>query len=402
MQNIESKQPGVGVVLTIIGLDASGIGLTLPILPRLLSEVAHTTELGWRYGAFLSLYALMQFLFSPLLGMWSDKVGRRPVLLASLAGATVDYLFLALAPSLSLLFLGRAIAGITGASQAVASAYISDVTSEAQRARRFGQLSAFQGLGLIAGPLIGGFLGDLWVRGPFVAAATLNGITFCVTLFLLREPTRHHHAQQLETSLNPIKPFQWALSIPSLLPLLVIYVVFTLIGQVGASIWVIYGADQFSWTPFWIGVSIACFGLGHALAQAFIAGPIAERFGERFTLLLGVFADASASVALGFATRGWIAFALMPLFCLGGIGFPALQSLLTRQADAQNQGRLQGMLASLLSLTSIVGPLGISALYFASRARFPGMVWVAAASLYIIMLPPLINLSTKQRDAAPA
>ena len=402
MQNIEAKQPGVGVVLTIIGLDASGIGLTLPILPRLLSEVAHTTELGWRYGAFLSLYALMQFLFSPLLGIWSDKVGRRPVLLASLAGATVDYLFLALAPSLSLLFLGRAIAGITGASQAVASAYISDVTSEAQRARRFGQLSAFQGLGFIAGPLIGGFLGDLWVRGPFVAAATLNGITFCVTLFLLREPARHHHAQQLETSLNPIKPFQWALSIPSLLPLLLIYVVFTLIGQVGASIWVIYGADQFSWTPFWIGVSIACFGLGHALAQAFIAGPLAERFGERFALLLGVFADASASVALGFATRGWIAFALMPLFCLGGIGFPALQSLLTRQADAQNQGRLQGVLASLLSLTSIVGPLAISALYFASRARFPGLVWVAAASLYIIMLPPLINLSSKTHTATPA
>jgi MFS transporter, DHA1 family, tetracycline resistance protein len=402
VQNIEAKQPGVGVVLTIIGLDASGIGLTLPILPRLLSEVAHTTELGWRYGAFLSLYALMQFLFSPLLGIWSDKVGRRPVLLASLAGATIDYLFLALAPSLSLLFVGRAIAGITGASQAVASAYISDVTSEAQRARRFGQLSAFQGLGFIAGPLIGGFLGDLWVRGPFVAAAVLNGITFCVTLFLLREPARHHHAQQLETTLNPIKPFQWALSIPSLLPLLLIYMVFTLIGQVGASIWVIYGADQFSWTPFWIGVSIACFGLGHALAQAFIAGPLAERFGERFTLLLGVFADASASVALGFATRGWIAFALMPLFCLGGIGFPALQSLLTRQADAQNQGRLQGVLASLLSLTSIVGPLGISALYFASRARFPGLVWVAAASLYIIMLPPLINLSSKSHTATPA
>jgi DHA1 family tetracycline resistance protein-like MFS transporter len=402
VQNIEAKQPGVGVVLTIIGLDASGIGLTLPILPRLLSEVAHTTELGWRYGAFLSLYALMQFLFSPLLGIWSDKVGRRPVLLASLAGATIDYLFLALAPSLSLLFVGRAIAGITGASQAVASAYISDVTSEAQRARRFGQLSAFQGLGFIAGPLIGGFLGDLWVRGPFVAAAVLNGITFCVTLFLLREPARHHHAQQLETTLNPIKPFQWALSIPSLLPLLLIYMVFTLIGQVGASIWVIYGADQFSWTPFWIGVSIACFGLGHALAQAFIAGPLAERFGERFTLLLGVFADASASVALGFATRGWIAFALMPLFCLGGIGFPALQSLLTRQADAQNQGRLQGVLASLLSLTSIVGPLGISALYFASRARFPGLVWVAAASLYIIMLPPLINISSKSHTATPA
>lgn len=402
MRIIESKQPGVGVVLTIIGLDTSGVGLTLPILPRLLSEVAHTTELGWRYGAFLSLYALMQFLFSPVLGMWSDKVGRRPVLLGSLAGATIDYLFMALAPSLSLLFVGRAIAGLTGASQAVASAYISDVTSEAQRARRFGQLSAFQGLGFIAGPLLGGMLGDVWVRGPFVAAAILNGITFCVTFFLLREPTRHHHSDEQETSLNPIRPFQWALSIPSLLPLLLIYMVFTLIGQVGATLWVMYGADQFSWTPFWLGISIACFGLGHAVAQAFIAGPLSERFGERFTLLTGVFSDSVATVILAFATRGWIAFAIMPLFCMGGVGFPALQSLLTRQADARSQGRLQGVLASLLSLTAIIGPLGISTLYFASRARFPGLVWVAAASLYVITLPALLNLSAKPRGATAA
>jgi DHA1 family tetracycline resistance protein-like MFS transporter len=400
VQKIAKKPPGVGVVLTIIGLDASGIGLTLPILPRLLSEVAHTTELGWRYGAFLSLYALMQFMFSPILGMWSDKIGRRPVLLSSLAGATIDYLFMALAPSLSLLFVGRAISGLTGASQAVASAYISDVTSEAQRARRFGQLSAFQGLGFIGGPVLGGLLGEIWLRAPFIAAAVLNGVTFVITWFFLREPARHHQATEQESSLNPIKPFQWALTIPSLLPLLLIYMIFTLIGQVGGTIWVIYGSDQFAWTPFWIGISIAGFGLGHAIAQAFIAGPLAERCGERFTLLFGVFADAAASVALGFATQGWLAFCLLPLFCLGGVGFPALQSLLTRQADAHNQGRLQGVLASLLSLTSIVGPLAISAVYFASRDRFPGLVWVGAAAMYVVTLPALINLSAP-RSARP-
>jgi DHA1 family tetracycline resistance protein-like MFS transporter len=395
VQNIESKKPGVGVVLAIIGLDASGIGLTLPILPRLLSEVAHTNELGWRYGAFLSLYALMQFLFSPVLGMWSDRIGRRPVLLSSLAGATIDYLFMALAPSLLLLFVGRAIAGLTGASQAVASAYISDVTPDTQRARRFGQLSAFQGLGFIGGPVVGGLLGDVWLRGPFVAAAILNGITFFVTLLFLREPGRHHHPEAQEASFNPIKPFLWAMSIPSLLPLLLIYIVFALIGQVGGTIWVIYGADQFAWSPFWIGISIAAFGLGHAIAQAFVAGPAAERFGERFTLLAGVFSDSVASVLVGFARQGWMAFAVMPLFCLGGVGFPALQSLLTRQADAQSQGRLQGVLASLLSLASIVGPLAISALYYASRSRFPGLVWVAAAAMYVITLPSLFNLSAK-------
>ncbi len=135
----------------------------------------------------------MQFIFSPILGLWSDRIGRRPVLLFSLAGATIDYLLMALAPSLALLFLGRAIAGITGASLAVASAYIADVSSEGQRARRFGQLNAFQGLGFIAGPVIGGLLGDIWVRAPFLAAAALNGVTFLVTLLILREPQRHAH-----------------------------------------------------------------------------------------------------------------------------------------------------------------------------------------------------------------
>src|SRR5271154_192807 len=214
------RRGGIGVVLAIVALDFAGIGLTLPIIPRLLSDVAHTTDLGWRFGAFLSLYALMQFIFSPILGIWSDRIGRRPVLLFSLAGATVDYLFMALAPSLTLLFVGRAIAGITGASLAVASAYITDVSPEAQRARRFGQLNAFQGLGFIAGPVIGGLLGEIWVRAPFLAAAALNGVTFLLTLLILREPERHVQPAAEESFLNPLKPYQWAFSIPALLPLL--------------------------------------------------------------------------------------------------------------------------------------------------------------------------------------
>src|SRR5271169_94034 len=228
---VARKRGGLGVVLAIVALDSSGIGLTLPIIPRLLSEVLHTKDLGWRFGAFLSLYALMQFMFSPLLGAWSDRIGRRPVLLFSLAGATVDYLFMAMAPSLALLFVGRAIAGITGASLAVASAYVADVSTESQRARRFGQLNAFQGLGFIAGPVIGGLLGDIWVRAPFMAAAALNGVTFLVTLLILREPRRHFQPINEESFLNPLKPFHWAFSIPPLLPLLLIFVVFALIGQ---------------------------------------------------------------------------------------------------------------------------------------------------------------------------
>jgi len=403
MSIVEPKQRGgIGVVLAIVALDFAGIGLTLPIIPRLLSDVAHTSDLGWRFGAFLSLYALMQFIFSPILGVWSDRVGRRPVLLCSLAGAAVDYLFMAMAPSLGLLFVGRAIAGITGASQAVASAYIADVTPEADRARRFGQLNAVQGLGFIAGPLIGGLLGMLWIRAPFMAAAGLNGITFLVTLFVLREPPRHATAAGDVPFVNPLRTFQWAWSVPALLPLLTIFLVFTLVGQVGGTIWIIYGSDRYGWTPFWIGVSIACFGLLHAIAQAFVAGPLTERHGERFALAVGVITDSSASVLIAFATKGWMAFALMPLFGLGAVGLPALQSLLSGKVDPQKQGRLQGVLASITSLASIVGPLAISSLYFAYRASFPGLVWIAGAALYLLTVPVLFGLSANGHPAANA
>jgi DHA1 family tetracycline resistance protein-like MFS transporter len=394
-----SVRPTVGVLLTIVALDVAGIGLTLPIIPRLLAEVAHTGDLGWRFGAFLSLYALMQFGFSPILGSWSDRIGRRPVLLCSLAGATVDYLLMALAPWLALLFVGRAIAGITGASQAVASAYITDVTTEDERAHRFGLLNACQGLGFIAGPLLGGVLGEYWVRAPFIAAALLNAITFLVTLWVLREPPRVPTERPHTVPLNPFAAFRWAFSLPGLLSLLLIYIVISLIGQVGATIWIIYGTDRYGWSPFMLGLSLACFGLLHAFAQAFIAGPLTKRWGERAAILTGVITDGIASVLIAFASRGWMPFALMPLFCLGAVGLPALQSLLAKHVDGQSQGRLQGVLASLLSLTSIVAPVLISDVYFATRATFPGLVWLAGAALYLFTLPILFNLRRNSRLA---
>lgn len=368
----------------------------MPVLPGLLRTVGHVDDIGWSYGAFLSVYAAMQVVFSPLLGVLSDRFGRRPLLLLSLAGSMVDYLFMAFAPTLPLLFVGRILAGVTGASMAVASALMADMTEEDRRARGFGHLSAAFGIGFIAGPALGGVLGDLWLRAPFLAASALNGLNLALAFFLLPEPKRAGGESEMP-SLNPLAPLRWALSFPALLPLLGAFGVLSIVGEVGGTVWVLYVQDKFGWDLFTVGISLALFGLFHAGAQGFVAGPIAERWGEGRALLIAILADSVAYVSIAFAWQGWIAFALLPLFCLGGIGAPALQSVLTSRVGADHQGRLQGVLTSTTSLVSVGGPFAIATLYFHTRSFLPGLVWVAGAALYALCLPLLSASRTLAR-----
>jgi DHA1 family tetracycline resistance protein-like MFS transporter len=390
------------VILAIVTLDAVGISLVMPIVPSLLREVGHTGDLGWRFGAFLSLYALMQFLCAPVLGALSDRFGRRPVLLISVAGAAIDALFMAFAPSLWMLFVGRAIAGMTGASMAVASAAIADLTPEHQRARWFGRMGACFGLGFIAGPAIGGVLGDHGVRLPFVAAAVLNGLTFLVGLLVLRESRPPALAAKPfdRGMLHPLAPLRWAAGFPALLPVLGVFLVLVLVGEVAGTTWVLYGEDRYAWNGTTVGLSLACFGLVHALVQGFVAGPVVERWGERAAIAIGTIADCTAYALIAFATQGWMALALLPLLCMGGIGQPALQSTLSARVGEAEQGRLQGVLASINSLASVLGPLLISTLYFAYRVRFPGVVWLVGAALYALCLPIMLGKTTGMRSTA--
>jgi DHA1 family tetracycline resistance protein-like MFS transporter len=389
------------IILSAVLLDAVGIGLIFPILPALLRDVTNAGEIATLFGIMLALYSAMQFLFSPVLGVLSDRYGRRPVLLISLAGAAIDYLIMAFAPELWMLVLGRAIAGLTSANMAVATAYITDISPEAVRAKRFGYFHAMFGIGFIIGPVLGGILDHYWgVRSPFLAAAVLNGLNFALALFILPESRPGDATAKFDVAnLNPFKPLGWALTFRALLPLMAIFVVMNFVGTMYGTVWAMFGEDRFQWTGLMIGLSLGAFGLFHAGAQAFLTGPAVARLGERWALIVGMGFELTALIVMGFATQGWILFALAPLFALGGIGMPALQSLTTTQVDADNQGKLQGVLASLVSLSAVFGPLFFSFLYFAVRPGWPGSIWMIGAAVYLIALP--LMLSIRKTAAEP-
>lgn len=388
------------VILAAVMLDAVGIGLIFPILPNLLREVAHQSEIATLVGVMLALYSAMQFLFSPILGVLSDRYGRRPVLLISLAGAGIDYLVMAFAPHLWILVLGRAIAGITSANMAVATAYITDISDESQRARRFGYFHAMFGIGFIVGPVLGGLLGDIWVRAPFLVAAALNVANFALALFVLPESRKGDAGTRFEFSnLNPFRPLGWALGFTALLPLMAIFVIMNFVGTMYGTVWALFGQDMFQWSGLMIGLSLGAFGLFHAGAQALLTGPAAARLGEKWALVLGMACELTALAILGIAGQGWILFALAPLFALGGIGMPALQSLTTQKVDGDNQGKLQGVLASLVSLSAVFGPLFFSTAYFAVKSDWPGLIWIVGGAIYLLALPLLLGIRRTPRAA---
>jgi DHA1 family tetracycline resistance protein-like MFS transporter len=380
------------VIFTAIVLDAVGIGLIFPILPSLLQDVTHTGNVAPYIGAMTALYAVMQFVFAPVLGALSDRLGRRPVLLISLAGAAVNYLFLAFAPSLWMLLIGRAIAGLTSANISVATAYITDISPEDKRARRFGLFNAMFGIGFIVGPILGGVLGDYWLRLPFVAAAMLNGCNLLLAFFVLPE-TRTPSREKLDlAALNPLRPLRWVFSMKSLLPVVIIFFVFSATGEAYATCWALWGSESFHWTGLWIGLSLGTFGICQALAQAFLPGPAVKLLGERATILTGIAGACAALSVMAFATESWMIFAIMPIFALGGIGVPALQSLATRQVDDDRQGQFQGVLASAISLASIISPLGFSSAYFMVREQWPGAIWLSVIAIYAVSLPLVLGL----------
>ncbi|MCL7715601.1 Tet(A)/Tet(B)/Tet(C) family tetracycline efflux MFS transporter [Stenotrophomonas mori] len=391
----------LSALLAVLLIDGIGLGLILPILPGLLQQLAGAeTPHSLHYGALLSLYALMQFLCAPLLGALSDRHGRRRVLLVSLAGAALDYLLMAVAPSLPWLYLGRALAGVTGANMAVAAAYLTDITPPGQRAARFGQMGAAFGIGLIAGPVLGGLLGEWLLRAPFLLAAALNALNLLLVWRRLPESRPARPPEHRRISLNAFAALHRLSRRPGLAPLLGIYAVVTLVGQWPATLWILYGQDRFGWSMTVAGLSLAGYGLCHAVTQAFAVAPLVARLGERRALLLGLAGDSLGLLLLSLALSGWVPFLLLPLFAAGGLAAPALQSMLTRRIDDHQQGELQGTLTGITSLIGIAGPLLVTTLYALSHSPWPGLVWAVGAATNLLVLPLL--LGRRRADTAIA
>jgi DHA1 family tetracycline resistance protein-like MFS transporter len=341
-------------------------------------------------GILLFVYAFMQFIFAPILGNLSDRYGRRPVLLLSLFGFGVDYVFTAFAPSYGWLFVGRTVAGITGASFTTASAYIADVSTPENRAKNFGLIGAAFGLGFIIGPAIGGLLGKFGVRAPFIAAAILSLLNCIYGYFILPESLDPEHRRPFDWKrANPLGALMHLRKYPAIGGLIASVTFVYLAAHAVQSNWNYFTIYRFNWTEQMVGLSLALVGLLVALVQAGLIRIITPRIGNRRSIYLGLGLYGAGMLLFAFANQSWMMYVFLIPYCLGGIAGPALQAVMAGQVPANEQGELQGALTSLMSLTSIVGPLLMTNLfaYFTSSGApilFPGAPFLMGAILMLI------------------
>jgi len=383
----QPRKAAINFIFITLLIDVMGWGLIIPVMPDLISQLKNIpVNEASPYGAWLlSAYAVTQFLFAPVIGNLSDKYGRRPVLLCSLIGFGIDYLFLALAPTYGWLFIGRIIAGITGASFTTASAYIADVSTAETRAKNFGMIGAAFGLGFIIGPALGGLLAGWGIRAPFYAAAVLCLLNTLYGYFVLPESLSEEHRRE----------FHWKRASP--FGSLLLFKRYPVIGRLAISFFLIYMAAQsvqanwnfftiyrFQWSEKMVGISLAVVGLLVGLVQAGLTRVINPRLGNERSIYLGLLLYSLGLVMFAFATEGWMMFAFLIPYCLGGIAGPSLQSVLAGHVPPNEQGELQGALTSLMSLTTILGPLLMNNLFnFFTTGKdhihFPGAPFLLGA-----------------------
>lgn len=391
---LPSHKPALGFIFFTLMLDVLGFGLIIPVAPKLVERLSGGTEEEAAHivGFLTATYALMQFIFAPILGALSDRFGRRPVLLISLFGSGLDYLALSLAPNLVILFITRAINGISGASMTAAAAYIADVTPPEKRAAGFGMMGAAFGLGFILGPLIGGILGDIDIHYPFYAAGALTLINWLYGYFVLPESLpRERRAPFSLLRANPVGTFVHLTRYPLVAGLSVALFLFNM-AQFGLhATWVLYTGHRFGWGPKDVGYSLALVGITSAIVQGGLARKIIPKLGERRSLILGACVGVLAYVGYGAATHGWMIYVVIVLASIGGIAGPAAQALITKTVRVDEQGSTQGAMTSLQSIANILGPIAGSAAfaYFISDGA---PAYVPGASFFLSALLSLLGV----------
>jgi MFS transporter, DHA1 family, tetracycline resistance protein len=407
LQSGSSKRSALTFILVTLIINSMGIGLMIPVMPSLLTELTTLpVSDAARWGGWLSVvYALMQFGFGPTLGNLSDRFGRRPVLLVSMFAMAVDYLIMALSWHLAVLFIGRTLSGVAGATFSAASAYIADVSSKEDRAKNFGLVGAGFGVGFVFGPIIGGFLGEYGTRAPFYAAAALSFINFLFGYFMLPETLKQENRRDFDWKrANPLGALKQIAAYPAVRTLLLAVFLFDIAHYVYPAVWSYYTEEVFSWGPGDIGLSLAVVGIGFAFVQGYLIRVLEPKLGPGRTLFIALCANLLAFIGLSFATAGWAAYAMIGFAALGAMATPAFTGLMSNRIPDNAQGELQGLISSAAGLSMVVSPFVMTqsfAMFSGPDAQFvfPGAPFALAGMLILasmLIALPFMRLQEKR------
>jgi DHA1 family tetracycline resistance protein-like MFS transporter len=377
------RRASLTFIFIAAAIDMIGMGIVIPSMPHIMGRfLTDPGEIASWYGYFISVFSLMQFLASPLLGALSDRFGRRPILLVSLFIAGLDYLLMAFAPNLTLLFVGRVLSGLTAAGFTVAMAYIADISNDENRAKNFGVVGAAFGLGFVIGPAVGGLLSHYDPRYPFLCAACLNLLNFCFGLFVLPESWPAEKRRKVSVrNLNPLRSLAKIFSLPGVLALAGVHFLLNLAGATHPSVWILYTERRFAWTSLEVGMSLALVGVLAATAQGYLTGVIVPKIGEYKTVLFSAAGLAVSYALFGLASSGWMLYVVLIGSAVFWISSPALTSLLTTKVPPEEQGELQGSLNGLASLAQIINPL-VTTRLFAHFAVGGAAAWMLGAPYF--------------------
>jgi DHA1 family tetracycline resistance protein-like MFS transporter len=395
---LSKRAPAVGFIFVTLLIDVIGFGIIIPVMPNLIIEMSGMTHDSPHAVAYASTtgmwllfaYAFTQFFCAPIVGALSDRFGRRPVLLGSLFGFGVDYVFLALAPSLWWLFLGRIIAGLMGASFTTAGAYIADISTPEKRSQNFGMIGAAFGLGFILGPPLGGFLTDFGLRTPFYVCAGITFLNWLFGYFILPESLKDENKRAFEWKrANPFGTLMKLSRYPVIAGLLIALSLIYISAHAVQTNWAYYVMEKFNWSPKEIGLSLTVVGIAFVVIQAGLIRVIIPKLGQERSVYVGVALYSLGFLLYGIATQGWMMYPIIIIYCLGSIAGPALQGIMSTAIPPNEQGELQGGFTSLMSMAAIIGPLIMNSVFawFSGEhapVYFPGAAMILGAVLTLI------------------